>query len=159
MSENIEITASKTLTDQLRELAEARRELASRQDREFRAHEIVAEDSNFQAWQAMIADRREQEQHVTSLEGDVRCAAVESYLDTGDKAPAPGITIKTFSRLEYDQVAATNWCRGIMPGLLTLDTKRFERMASQDMLPGAPVEIVKEPRATIATDLSSYLTE
>jgi hypothetical protein len=89
----------------------------------------------------------------------VRERACEVYVSTGDNAPAKGITIKHFKTVVYDTAAATAWCRGVMPGLLVLDGKRFERAAKEGLVQGAPVQIVEEVRATIASDLSAYLDE
>ena len=170
MSEDIELDTSEramaaiseafnppTLTDQLRELAEARVRLSECQVAESVCGEAARETSEWQVWQQALARRREQENSIANLESDVRVRACEAFGETGIAKPAEGISIRLFTTLAYDLTAVTNWCRGIMPGLLMLDTKRFERMAREDLLPGAPVEIIKEPRATIATDLSAYL--
>jgi hypothetical protein len=87
----------------------------------------------------------------------VKYDALSAYQATGAKQPESGVTIKMYSVLKYDLDTAEDWCRENAPTLLSLDVKRFEKAAKT--LPGAPVEIEQEPRATIASDLSAYLEQ
>jgi hypothetical protein len=49
------------------------------------------------------------------------------------------------------------WCAEHALKYLVLETKGFEKAASVLKDLGAPVELVREPRASIATDLSQWL--
>lgn len=82
--------------------------------------------------------------------------ALAVYRETGNKSPAPGISIKLYKVLRYDPDDALVWARRNSPALVieTLDTKGFEKVA---VTLGAPVSEEEEPRVTIARDLSALL--
>ena len=85
----------------------------------------------------------------------VREAALAEFRQTGDKAPAKGVSIRLFKTYKYDATEAINWCALNAPTFLAIDAKRFERAAEQ--LDGAPVTIEYDPQPAIAGDLSEYL--
>lgn len=77
------------------------------------------------------------------------------------KAPAEDlpeqVTIKKATVLTYSPELAIAWAKTAMPALVTevLDAKAFEKVALAGGLPF--VTITKEPKATIASDLSALL--
>ncbi len=83
--------------------------------------------------------------------------AMRDFKSTGNKAPAPGVTIKVFRQLRYDSDEVLSWCKTNAPTFVreTLDRKSFDEVAHA--LEGAPIEIIAEPRAQLASDLSAYL--
>ena len=92
---------------------------------------------------------------VSAFSDAVREAALEAFRATGDKAPEKGVAIKMYKVYRYDSEVARLWCISNAPGLLALDSKRFEKAA--ELLPDAPVTIESDPRPTIASDLGEYL--
>jgi hypothetical protein len=82
----------------------------------------------------------------------VRRAGVEAFEETGKTRPHPAVTIKQFTVLDYDEDEALLYARYNLPQALKLDRRVFERVAKA----AQPyfVAISKEPRATIARDLS-----
>ncbi len=96
---------------------------------------------------------------IADLEKRIRAEAVAGYNETGTKNPAPGVTIKLYDSPCYDTAELLGWCQQNRPGyiLKTLDVKRVAKAADDMMRDGAPMHVVEEPRATIATDLSDYL--
>jgi len=144
-----------TLTDRLHDVAEARHKLTVLKESEKQLERIATEALEYQMWQSAIERRRSQEGEVALAEQVVRERALEDV--PGNGVLPPGITLKRFTLVRYDTDAATAWCRGVMPGLLILDTKRFERAAKEGLVQGAPVQLVEDVRATIASDLSAYL--
>lgn len=94
---------------------------------------------------------------MTALEGEIRYRIVpEMYHETGNKAPAEGVSIKIFKILRYDPDEAMTWAKHNAPHLVveSLDIKRFEKVATTL---GAPVEEIEDPRVTISKDLSALL--
>ena len=87
-------------------------------------------------------------------EGALRARAVEVYNQTGNKKPAPGVEIKMFTKLTYDEVEALKWASEHWIAL-KLDKAVFEKIAKA--APPDFVAVTQEPQATIATDLSRYL--
>jgi hypothetical protein len=92
-----------------------------------------------------------------AAEQRVRELALAEHALSGDAKPAEGIQIKEFSKVVYAPNLALDWCRAHAPKYLQLDTKAFEKAASVLRDLGAPVELVREPRVSIATDLSAWL--
>ena len=62
--------------------------------------------------------------------------------------------------IEYAPALALAWCRRHLPEAIVLDARLFEKHAKAISATAAIgfVKITKEPQATIASDLSSYLT-
>lgn len=172
MSEDIEATLTKateaiihafggkTLTEHLRELAEARHFLGFLKAAEADREQTLALTEPYQLWQSAVAARREHEQAILAKEGLIRDAAVSAFVNTGDKSPVPGVVIKHFTKLAYAVDAVTNWARTNMPTLLALDKVRFEKAARAGILsPDAPVSVIDDPRAQISSDLTQYLDQ
>lgn len=101
--------------------------------------------------------RAEAQARVDELTAQVRGEALEAYAVTGNKRPWPGVQIKAYTRVEFDEAEALEWCRERAPALLKLDVPRFKRAAPH--VKGAPVTTTQEYRATLARDLSGYLRE
>jgi len=86
----------------------------------------------------------------------LRLAAVDSYTATGNKAVAPGVSIRVPEKLEYDAGEAFRWAssHGVA---VALDVKAFEKVAKaveRGLLPF--VKFSETPQAAIAVDLSRY---
>jgi hypothetical protein len=146
-----------TLTDRLHDVAEARRKLRQRQDREFRAHEIVAEDPNYQAWQDMVAARRSQEGEVALAEQVAKSEALQAVIDGLEELP-DGMQVKRFSVVTYDAKEVSAWARFHLPAVMVLDAKKFERAVKDGLAGEAPtVQIIIDARVQLAADLSAYL--
>jgi hypothetical protein len=146
------------LTDALRELAEARR-----------AAEII---SNYIAliqadiektphWLAMAGFKRdlaEARAEAATATDAIKAAALAEHALSGNVKPAEGVQVKLFAKVVYDPEDAWAWCAEHALKYLVLETKGFEKAASVLKVLGAPVELVREPRVSITTDLSAWLT-
>jgi hypothetical protein len=110
------------------------------------------------------AEARFREQHVhlieaarvatelrTQLEQVIRDEARMEFLATGDKNPAPGVSIRLNKRLQYDEASATSWAFRNALSCLTLNKKAFEEAAQAKDLPF--VEVVTDPTVAISTNL------
>lgn len=93
---------------------------------------------------------------LNAAETDLRREALVAHATTGDKKPAPGIAIQQATVIEYDHRAALAWAKEHSMAL-ALDTKAFEKLAAATPENFAFVSIRKEPKATIATDLTKAL--
>lgn len=90
---------------------------------------------------------------VGMAETALREAAVEEYLATQNKAPAPGVGIRVTTSYDYYPAEAFNWAVEHKQ-CLALDTKAFKDVCKADALRPDFVTVVQTPTATIATDLS-----
>lgn len=89
-------------------------------------------------------------------EADVRKAALEAYIMTDDPRPHSAVQIKMYTVLEYNLGDAMGYAREHLPQALKLDVRTFEKAAKAIELDF--VRAVKQPRATIARDLSEWET-
>ena len=88
---------------------------------------------------------------VAEEEAKLRALTLQAYEQTGNKAPALGVSVKIFQTLDYDPKEALKWAMAHQIAL-SLDKKSFETFAK-----ATPLEFVtigEEPRAQIATELS-----
>lgn len=147
-----------TLQDALRELAAARRqhEIAKGSVREQEA--ALSALMDYQVLQAVKKQANALSVAMEAAEAKVRELALAEHALTGEYRPAEGVQVKLFSKVNYQQDEAEKWCLAHAAKYLTLDTKAFEKAASVLRDLGAPVELTKEARAQIASDLSAWLT-
>ena len=92
----------------------------------------------------------------SEAEAKLRELTLQAYAETGNKAPAEGVSIKIFEVLNYDTEEAKKWALEHRVAL-KLDTATFEKIAKVDQ--PSFVTISEEPRAQIATNLATNLDE
>jgi len=148
-----------TLTDSLHDLAEARRRMEVLRTSERQLQTIATDNLEYIIWQKAVAERRLQETQVAAKENLLREDAAQAAYGTDNFEPPAGITMKHFTQVVYDPKQADTWARVNVPALMVLDTKTFEKAARAGTLPGAPVQLIEDVRATIASDLSQYLEQ
>jgi hypothetical protein len=90
-------------------------------------------------------------------EEELKATVLAIYNKTGEKKPIDKVEVKIFKKPEYDPEKVLRWCRNLAPYLLILDKKGFEKKAEDFKIAGAPVEVNKEAKCIIASDLSVYL--
>lgn len=116
---------------------------------------IAAEDTFREANAALISQVEAARFETKRTEDDARFLAIDAYRLSANNHPAPGVQIKMFTRLTYNDELALAWAKE--HGLaIALDRRVFEKIAVVD--PPAFVGVVQEPVATISTDLSSLLS-
>lgn len=105
--------------------------------------------------EGLLKDIADNSQFLADAEEVLRDTTIKIFNDTGNKAPAPGVGIRELTKLDYDPQTAFTWATEHKVAL-KLDTSTFEKIAK-----ASPPDFVKTltvPQATIATDLSKYLT-
>jgi hypothetical protein len=144
------------LTDLLRELAIARADLQAAEDETNQLRDTYQEASEFVNY--LIADGHLDmiKSTISLLEREVRTEALRAY-EQGELPPPPGISIKIYHTVSYDNDEAQEWVREHAPALLTLDDARFKKAVLSNAFTNAPAVVKDEPRAMIASNLSSYL--
>ena len=120
--------------------------------------EIEEEAKRGGQYQLALSVQTFAQQNIDNLTAELQAEALAEYQATSNKKPE-GATVKIFTVLKYDVVAALEWARKELPEALTLDKKLFETHAKgvAKTKPIPVVEIVEEARAQIAGDLSEYL--
>ena len=107
---------------------------------------------------------KDAKERVSKDEKVVRTLAL-SLFDGEDKHPHPAVTIKVFTAVDYEQSTAIALARDILPSVLRIDKRAFEKavkeLAALDIegvsdKVNAVVTIRDDPRATIARDLGGY---
>lgn len=104
--------------------------------------------------QAVLFAQRLASDTIAKRETTVRQLALETYLNTEEKKPAPGIEIKQYKTMSVlDKPAALVWAKQTGMALIPecLDEKALFKIAAATPLPF--VLYTEEPRVTIATQL------
>lgn len=98
---------------------------------------------------------------LNAAEQAARDAAIAVYeANPDDKKPHPALGIRVSKGYLYEDADATQWAiQHDMPALLKLDRKAFDKLLKDGVVDGLDVIEVTNVTATIATDLSAYLTE
>ena len=146
-----------TLQDALRELAKARNRLGDAREH---MDEYQGYISKMAIYQELVAAKHSYgDLGVAALAAEqrVRELALAEHALSGDANPAEGVQVKLFAKVVYEHEDAWAWCAEHALKYLVLETKGFEKAASVLKDLGAPVELVREPRVSIATDLSAWL--
>lgn len=144
-------------THLIEQLARNRRWLAATKEECEQMLDQVRKSTKFVELEEDILDLQSK---IGELELAIAADAMADYLQTGDKKPAPCVSIKIFHVLKYDPVAALDWCRVNLPAALTLDKRFFEThakaVAATQPVPGVVVAL--DPRVQIASDLTKFVT-
>ncbi|KKM06273.1 hypothetical protein LCGC14_1745660 [marine sediment metagenome] len=116
--------------------------------------EAEAKKSAYKQWEEdysiMLGMVAESMQAVVDAEALLRELTLKAYAETGEKAPAVGVSVKIFEVLRYDKDEAMKW--GVEHRIaLKLDTLTFEKIAKVEGLEF--VTITEEPQAQIAQNL------
>lgn len=142
-----------TLSEAIAKLAEARR--AHRQAR----HMLALAREAFEVDHAVeIANERELGERVANLDAIARELAINVYADTGDTAPAPGVSLSLATHATYNKNEALEWARTALPSAVIpeqLDVKIFDKIARTGTLGFVRLDTV--PTVKIASDLDAAL--
>jgi len=116
----------------------------------------LSETEDGKALAIFIEETRELEKQVEAEIQALREEAIEHFRATGDVRPHEAVQIKIYKTVKYDDQTALKWCEERIPELVkkSIDKTKFEKVAKELQLDF--VEIIDEPRASIATDLSIY---
>jgi hypothetical protein len=108
---------------------------------------------------ALIQNVRDDAASVAAQETAIKAIVADDYAVTVNKTPCPGVTVKEFETLQYDEAAAFAWAKekglAIIPE--SLDRKAFEKIAKAAGGAIAGAHVIVEPRVQIATDLEKAL--
>ena len=160
MTEDIAVATTPdmgALAEQVRRVAALRRNVAALDAVLFerrRAFEDGVADLNAQKGAANA--------ETNAAEQVVRALALAHYHATQDKAPTPGVSVKLYEELGYDDAEAFAWAKekqmALVPESLipeSLNRKAFEKIARATPLDF--VNFIVEARVQIATDLEKAL--
>ena len=116
-------------------------------------------DPIYQRYEKLVEQRKEVMDKKKNISDGLKELAVLQYFDIGEKKPAPGVEVRIYTRLNYDEETAFSFCEQHLPAALKLDKKKFEKYvkAMEEVDPVDFVEIVEDPRVFISGDFSEYL--
>lgn len=95
---------------------------------------------------------------ITTLETEARTLAAAQFKKDGAKQPAPGLTVNQQTVMTYDQTEARRVCEEKQI-CLTVDLEKFEKIAAASPDDFPFVKITKEPKVSIARDLTKAVAE
>ncbi len=147
-------TATETLQEQVRRVAEARRVLEERKAA-FGVKEKAFLDENADLTKQVVLGASA----VAQAESALRALVLAHYEMTKEKKPVAGVEVKIKSGVEYDAKQAFAWAKekGIAIVPEALDEDAFEKVIGA--LPVAPdfVRFTEKPEAQIAKNLEKAL--
>jgi hypothetical protein len=146
---------SEKLKQAVSRLAEVRQALARAGERVAAAALALHETAKYKLLKDEQQVQHDMEEFAAALTQDVRDIALAIYRASGETKPVPGVVIKMYKLCKYDQELAKQWCATKAPGYLKLDNARFEKAAEVLKDVGAPVQVVPDPRVTIASNLDA----
>lgn len=151
-----------TLTEQVELLAQARADLANEKAKLDAARKAFNEQNA-----AVIAAVEAKMKTVAELETSVKGIELELFTASGEKKPLEGLETKLFNKVVYVPFEALGWCIVHKPEFVQIILlsdywekwviKEQDKIGVVDDLKDIPAKVVKEPKATIASDLSAYL--
>ena len=147
------MTPNAMLAEQLREVA------TRRQSRDEAQARVKALRAQFEAdIEPLVEAAQVAAQACAESEEAARALTVALYEATGNKAPAEGAAIRLTTKLAYDDADALAWAKQTGMALIpeSVDRKALEKIAKASPLPF--VTVTQEPSATLASDLTAYLT-
>lgn len=138
------------MKEMLKKLAQAR--IARQRAKEAMSAMLAAVQQSQEYIAAQNAERLHAQMEA-ELTANIQEDAISAYKATGNKHPEDGVTIKVFTRLQYNPEEALAWAKTNAPFLVieSIDAKQFETLAKGGNV--ACVTIVDEPRAQIASKL------
>ena len=143
------------MTDTLRQLAAARVELEAAKEQLAERQATLEQVAIYHAVVFAKDWIRDSQEQIAMLTDQVRAEAMAAYQETGNKQPWPGVQVKMYTEIKFDEAEAWHWCRVHADYLLMLDVRGFKEHGAS--MKGAPVTITTVPKATITKDLSRYL--
>jgi hypothetical protein len=141
----------------MKALAQARAEMYKAGEQVTRSEALLQGTGEYkllQVCKSALADAQTRAESITALAKE---EALKDFKANGEKAVYAGVSVKMYTRYDYDASQMTTWARQNLPSMLMLDVKRMEKAAAAGVLENAPIVISKEPRAIITSDLTSYL--
>ena len=147
-------TKGAPISELVTKLAQARQEI------ENSSNDLAAIEDEIQlVYGLALMDARANVTAAKSLEkvvaGDLRAEGILQFELDGIKKAHPAIAIREYTVLDYDPKAALDYCIAHVPKALSMKKAVFEKAAK--VLDLDFVEISKEPRTTIARDLSRWV--
>lgn len=138
-------SSDRVLREQVQALAAARMAYDQASAEVKRANEAFERDHA-----ELLATLEEARTTMVVEERRLRDLTVEAFELTGDVKPAPGVSIRMVTELDYEEATALAWAKEHNMAL-ALDRKGFDAIAKTNPLPFVTVR--KVPQATIAKEL------
>ena len=122
---------------------------------------IVQATPQWKQFQEAKNTQRELSDMQGTLHDQVRELTMAAYQETGEVKPVNGVHVKEYTVIDYPEPKAFDYCLAELHDALALNRKTFEKVVQALPEERRPefVTVKKEPRATIAADLSFLLEE
>lgn len=136
------------LEEQIKVVAEARRDALKLSNEKKRAHDKWETENS-----EMLSEVSATAVIVSMAEDLLRELTLKAYVETGNKAPAVGVGIRDITTYSYDVAEALAWAKEHKL-CLKLDDNAFKKQVKATPKDLPFVTSKTEPQATIAQDLS-----
>ena len=138
------------LEEKLKQLRDVRAAQEERKKAIAKQQEVLNANTAYQEMLAMKVDRDQRDDQITALEKEIRDLAVQAYIETGEKHPAPGVVVIMGKKPVFDPAAAEAWARTNAPAMFKFDPHAFIENGPNL---GGPIVINEEPQARISKEL------
>lgn len=142
------------MQDKMRQLAELRDVVAAIKETQNRIYEeAIGSNPEYQELERKVSEAKQQ---MAELEEQLKFWALEQFAKDGSKKPLPKLSIREYTKVEYDVQKAKEWARKNLPDAFEFNQKVFEKYATSVSCPDFAV-IRKVPSASVGEDLTEYL--
>lgn len=142
------------MQDKMRQLAELRDVVAAIKETQDRIYEESI--GNNPEYQELERKASEAKFKMSELEEQLKSWALEQFAQDGGKKPLPKLSIREYTKVEYDLSTAEQWAKTNLPDAFKFDAKTFEKYATTVKCPDF-ARVKKVPSASVGEDLSEYL--
>jgi hypothetical protein len=133
---------------------------AMQAEREAAEAEIAASELG-QKLQRAVDKERIAHELLAKTDAEIREAALSDYAATGEKKVAPGVSVKTFTRVDWNDADLLPWLQEHAPMYVVqaIDKKGVNKAAKELAEHKAPIEITTDPKPYIDGDLWPVVQE
>ena len=124
---------------------------------------VATKTTSFHRWEEenseLLKSLRSTAIMVGYLEAEIRAAGIQAYRETGNKRPFPGVEIRVYEAVSYEDAEALLWAQTHQVAL-SLDRRVFEALARGPV--GTQMKFLvksEEPHAQIAKDIGVVLSK
>lgn len=142
------------MQEKMRELAELKELIAAIKSTQDRIYADAV--TNNPEYQELARKKEIAKMRAEVLESELENWALDEFRSTGSKKPMPKLSIREYTKVEYDLSMAEQWAKTNLPDAFKFDAKTFEKYATTVKCPDF-AKVKKVPSASVGEDLSEYL--
>ena len=142
------------MQEKMKQLAELRNVVAAIKETQNRIYEeAIGNNPEYQELERKVSEAKHR---IVELEEQLKFWALEQFAVDNNKKPLPKLSIREYTKVEYDVVKAKEWAMKNLTDAFEFNPKVFEKYATTVKCPDF-AKIRKVPSASVGEDLTEYL--